>query len=297
VAVFAQQVINGLTIGTTYALVTIGFTMVYSILELANFAHSSFYMLGAYLSMTTLMSFGLSRLVFILGVVISAAVCGSLGALMDRFTLRLIRNRADSDVTAMLCTVGIQTAIDNSILVIFGSETKPFPNVISSTKIAVGSAVISYTQIVILITAILLMVGLSLFIYRTKMGSAMRAVSQNLDAAKLMGINTGQVITLTFFIATGIAAIAGTFVGSYYQANDIMMSASVGSKSFAAAVLGGMGSLPGAVLGGVIIGLAETMVAGYISSGYRDAVAFLILTVVLIVRPRGFFGQKQVIKV
>jgi branched-chain amino acid transport system permease protein len=294
---FFQQLINGLTIGTTYAMVTIGFTMVYSVLELANFAHSSFYMLGAYLSMTTLVSLGLSRPVFFLGLAVSVAICGSLGALMDRFTLRIIRNRAESDVTAMLCTVGVQTAIDNSILVIFGSETKSFPNVISSTKITVGGAVISYTQIVILIAAIVLMVGLSLFIYRTKMGSAMRAVSQNVDAAKLMGINTGQVVTLTFFIAAGIAAVAGTFVGSYYQANDIMMSASVGSKSFAAAVLGGMGSLPGAVLGGVIIGLAETMVAGYISSGFRDAVAFLILTVVLIARPQGFFGQKQVIKV
>jgi branched-chain amino acid transport system permease protein len=294
---FLQQLINGLTIGTTYALVTIGFTMVYSVLELANFAHSSFYMLGAYLSMATLMSFGRSLPVFLAGLVVSVVICGSLGAFMDRFTLRLIRNRAESDVTAMLCTVGVQTAIDNSILVIFGSETKSFPNVISSTKIILGSVVISYIQIIILVTAIVLMTGLSLFIYRTKTGAAMRAISQNLDAAKLMGINTGRMVTLTFFIAAGIAAIAGTLVGSYYQANDIMMSASVGSKSFAAAVLGGMGSLPGAVLGGISIGLAETLVAGYISSGYRDAVAFLILTVALIVRPRGFFGQKQLIKV
>jgi branched-chain amino acid transport system permease protein len=294
---FPQQLINGLTIGTTYALVTIGFTMVYSVLELANFAHSSFYMLGAYLSMTTLMSLGLSRSVFFLGLAVSVVICGSLGALMDRFTLRLIRNRAESDITAMLCTVGVQTAIDNSILVIFGSETKSFPNVISSAKILIGSAVISHIQIVILITAVLLMLCLSFFISTTKMGAAMRGISQNLDAAKLMGINTGQVVTLTFFIAAGIAAVAGTLVGSYYQANDIMMSASVGSKSFAAAVLGGMGSLPGAVLGGLIIGLAETLVAGYLSSGYRDAVAFIILTVVLIVRPRGFFGQKQLIKV
>ena len=294
---FFQQLVNGLTIGTTYALVTIGFTMVYSVLELTNFAHSSFYMLGAYLSMTTLRAFGLSRPVFFVGLIVSVLACGSLGALMDRFTLRIIRNRAESDVTALLCTVGVQTAIDNSILVIFGSETKSFPNVISSTKIELGSVVISHIQIIILISAVVLMVCLSLFIYKTKMGAAMRAISQNLTAAKLTGINTGMVVTLTFFIAAGIAAIAGTLVGSYYQANDIMMSASVGLKSFAAAVLGGMGSLPGAVLGGLIIGLGETMVAGYISSGYRDAVAFLILTVVLIVRPRGLFGQKQVIKV
>jgi branched-chain amino acid transport system permease protein len=197
----------------------------------------------------------------------------------------------------MLCTVGVQTAIDNSILVIFGSETKSFPNVISSKKILLGDAVISYTQIIILISAMVLMVLLSLFIYRTRMGTAMRAISQNGEAARLMGINTGAVVTLTFFIAAGIAAIAGTLVGSYYQANDIMMSASVGSKSFAAAVLGGMGSLPGAVLGGVLIGVVETLVAGYISSGFRDAIAFLILTIVLIVKPTGLFGAKQVIKV
>jgi branched-chain amino acid transport system permease protein len=294
---FLQQLINGLTIGTTYALVTIGFTMVYSVLELTNFAHSSFYMLGAYLSMTTLTSLGLSRPVFLLGLLVSVLICGSLGALMDRFTLRLIRARAESDITAMLCTVGIQTAIDNSILVIFGSETKPFPNVISSRRILLENAVLSHTQLVILFTAVLLMILLSLFIYRTKLGTAMRAISQNVDAARLTGINTGMVVTLTFFIAAGIAAVAGTLVGSYYQANDIMMSASVGSKSFAAAVLGGMGSLPGAVLGGILIGVVETMVAGYISSGYRDAIAFLILTFVLILKPTGFFGQKQIVKV
>jgi branched-chain amino acid transport system permease protein len=247
--------------------------------------------------MTTLTSLGLSRPVFLLGLLFSVLICGSLGALMDRFTLRLIRARAESDITAMLCTVGIQTAIDNSILVIFGSETKSFPNVISSRRILLGNAVLSHTQLVILFAAVLLMILLSLFIYRTKLGSAMRAISQNVDAARLMGINTGLVVTLTFFIATGIAAVAGTLVGSYYQANDIMMSASVGSKSFAAAVLGGMGSLPGAVLGGVLIGVVETMVAGYISSGYRDAIAFLILTFVLILKPTGFFGQKQIVKV
>ena len=204
---FPQQLINGLTIGTTYALVTIGFTMVYSVLELANFAHSSVYMLGAYLSMTTLMSLGLFRSVFFLGLAVSVVICGSLGALMDRFTLRLIRNRAESDITAMLCTLGVQTSIDNSILVIFGSETKSFPNVISSTKILIGSAVVSHIQIVILITAVLLMLCLSFFIYKIKMGAAMRAISQNLGAAKLMGINVGQVVTLTFFIASGIAAV------------------------------------------------------------------------------------------
>lgn len=294
---FFQQLVNGLTIGSTYALVTIGFTMIYGVLELTNFAHSSFYMLGAYLTLTSMSFLGLTPLGFVLSLLASMLFCGVAGALMDRFTLRPIRDKRGAAISALLCTVGVQTVINNLILIIFGSDTKPLPNVINQSRFVIGNTIITGIQILIILLSIALMVLLSLLVYRTKVGSAMLAISQNANAAKLMGINVNAIITATFFIATCISSVAGSMVGSYYQTVDILMATSVGSKAFAAAVLGGIGVLPGAVLGGYIIGIIETLVAGYISSGYRDAVAFIILVVVLVVRPSGLLGQKDTSKV
>lgn len=292
-----QQLVNGITIGSTYALVTMGFTLIYSILELTNFAHSSFYMLGAYLTITTLSMIGASPSAFIVALIVSIIMCGVLGALMDRIALKPLRDRKGAAISAVLSTVGVQVLINNAILVIFGSETKHLPNVLGLPKYNFNGTIISGTQIVIILASIALMIVLSLVVYCTKIGSAMRAISQNTEAAKLMGIDVNKVITASFFLAVAISAVSGTLVGSYYQAVDTMMATSVGSKSFAAAVLGGMGSLPGAVLGGYLIGVVETLVAGYISSGYRDAIAFAILIIVLIVRPTGLFGQKNIGKV
>lgn len=294
---FLQQLVNGITIGSTYALVTIGFTLIYSILELTNFAHSSFYMLGAYLTITTMSMVGASLPAFVLSLVVSVIICGIMGTLMDRIALKPIRDRKGAAISALLSTVGVQVFINNTILVIFGSETKHLPNVLGLPKYSFNGTVVSGTQIVIVVASIILMLLLSLVIYRTKLGSAMRAISQNTEAAKLMGINVNYIITMTFMVAVAISAVSGTLVGTYYQAVDTMMATSVGSKSFAAAVLGGMGSLPGAVLGGYLIGIVEMLVAGYISSGYRDAIAFAILIIVLIVKPTGLFGQKQIGKV
>lgn len=294
---FLQQLVNGLTIGSTYALVTIGFTMIYGILELTNFAHSSFYMLGAYLTITFMAMMRATPLAFFVALVLSVLVSGSLGALMDKVALKVIRDRKGAAISALLSTVGVQVFINSTILVVFGSETKHLPNVLGLPRYNFNGTIISGTQILIIVTSIVLMLVLTLIVYRTRIGSAMRAISQNVNAAKLMGINVNSVITFTFFIAIAVSAIAGSLVGAYYQAVDIMMATSVGSKSFAAAVLGGMGSLPGAVLGGYLIGIVETMVAGYISSGYRDAIAFAILIIVLIVRPTGLFGQKNIGKV
>lgn len=294
---FFQQLVNGLTIGSTYALVTIGFTMIYGVLELTNFAHSSFYMLGAYLTMTSMSMLGVSIKTFFLSLLVSIILCGVLSAMVDRFALRLIRNRRGAGISALLCTVGVQTCINNSILAIFGSETKNFPDVLRLGKITIGRTVISRLQILIMLIAVLIMTLLSFVIYFTRFGSAMRAISQNERAARMMGIKVNQIITWTFFISAAISTIAGTMVGMYYQAVDITMASSVGSKAFAAAVLGGIGVMPGAVLGGFIIGVVETLVAGYISSGYRDAIAFAILIVVLAVRPQGILGKKVATKV
>lgn len=296
---FLQQLINGLTIGSTYALVTIGFNMVYGVLELTNFAHSSFYMLGAYItlfSMTSLIN-KVSIAGFLVSLIFSVILTGLLGAAMDKLALEPIRKREGAAITALLSTVGIQTAINNSVLLIFGTVPVSFPDVFNLGKFSVGNTIIQNIQIAIFVLAIVFMLVLSYLVYKTKLGSAMRAISQNSIAARLMGIDVNKVITITFFIGTAVAAISGTMVGTYYQRVDTLMGASVGLKSFAAAVLGGMGSLPGAMFGGFLIGILETLFAAYISSGYRDAIAFVILIVVLIVKPSGLFGQKTVNKV
>lgn len=295
-----QQIINGLTIGSVYALVTIGFNMVYGVLELTNFAHSSFYMLGSYITLFTMTSFigRISVSGFIISLFISICLTGLLGALMDKVALEPIRKKKGEPITALLSTVGIQTAVNNSVLLIFGTVPVAFPDVFDLGKFAIGeNTIVQVLQIGIFLLAIVLMVVLSFIVYKTKFGSAMRAISQNSVASSLMGINVNQVITITFFIGTAVAAISGTMVGTYYQRVDTLMGASVGLKSFAAAVLGGMGSLPGAMVGGILIGLLETLFAAYISSGYRDIVAFIILIGVLIIKPSGLFGKQTINKV
>lgn len=292
-----QQLVNGLTIGCVYALVTIGFSMVWSILQLTNFAHSSFYILGSYLTLFFMTLMGVSLAGFVISVVMSSVLTACLGAMMDRLCLRPIRQKSVSTTSIILCTVGVQTMINNGIIVMFGSESKHFPDVLALGRFQIGSAVIGYLQIMILILATCLMLAMSLIVYRTKLGMAMRAVSQNTSAAHLMGISVNTVIMTTFFLGTLIAAIAGSMVGTYYQAIDTNMSLIIGSKAMAAAILGGIGFLPGAVLGGIVIGVVETLVAGYISSGYRDAIAFTILILVILVRPTGMFGKKAVNKV
>ena len=294
---FLQQLINGITIGSTYALVTIGFTMIYGVLELTNFAHSSYYMLGAYLTLVSMGTLGFTPTGFLLSLLVAMLICGVLSAIMDAITLRPIRNRKGAGISALLCTIGVQTCINNSILAIFGSETKSMPDVFQLGKFTVGGVVISWMQVCIVVLSLLLMVVLSLLLNFTKFGYATRAIAQNSTAAKAMGIEVNRIITWTFFISAVISTIAGGMVGMYYQAIDVTMANSVGSKAFAAAVLGGIGVLPGAVLGGYIIGIVETLVAGFISSGYRDAIAFAILIIVLAVRPQGIMGQKTMKKV
>ena len=227
------------------------------------------------------------------------AVCGGIGVFMQRSTLQVIREKNGAGISAMLCTVGVQTVINNAIILIWSSDSRYFPDIFGNLgKIYLGGAIISWVQVLIMIAAIVLMALISVIIYKTRIGRGMRAIAQNATAARLMGVNVNGIIALTFLLSTTVAAIAGTMVGSYYKAIDTNMASSVGFKAFAAAILGGMGSLPGAVVGGILIGVAETLISSYlISPGYRDAVAFLILIIVLIIRPRGIWGQKETSKV
>lgn len=292
---FLQQLINGLTIGCTYALVAVGFSMVYGVLQLVNFAHGAFYLVGAYLMVTLFVSISIG---FFPALILSLVGTGLLGALMDRVILKPIREySANSGVSSLIATLGIGTFLTNLLIVIFGSETKAFPNVLNFGKLYLGTAIIRWNQIAIAIITTVLMVILSIIVYRTKIGTAMRAISQNPRAAELMGIPVNWVIMFTFFVGTVCAAVAGILVATYYSSIDTAMYMAVQLKTFASAVLGGIGSLPGAMLGGIIIGVLETLVAGYISSEYREAVAFIVLIVVLLFKPAGLLGQKQIDKV
>lgn len=291
---FLQQLINGITIGSTYALVAIGFTLVFGVLELTNFANGSLYMLGAYLSLVLYSS---TKMNFFLAFFLSILLTGAVGYLLDRLALRRLRNKNAPKLTGLITTLGMSMIIDNGIMLAFGSETQAFPNQFDLGRIEIGGVVISWVQIIILVTATVLMAVLSLVVYKTKIGKAMRCTAQNTDAAKLMGINVNGVIAFTFIISGVLACISGNLVGTYYQTVDVTMGASVGMKTFASAILGGVGVLPGAMIGGLLVGVIETFAAGYISSGYRDAIAFVILILVLLLKPSGLFGSKQINKV
>lgn len=291
---FFQQLVNGITIGCTYALVAIGFTMVFGILELVNFANSSLYMMGAYITLMVYLGMGGH---FLIAFVISMVLTGLIGYSVDRFGLRRLRARKAPRLAGLITTVGMSTIMDNVILLFFGSENKSFPNLLDFGSFTVGGVIISWMQIIILAIAICLMAMLSILVYKTKIGKSMRAVAQNADAARLMGINISAVISITFIISAILATIAGVLVGMYYQSIDPNIGNAIGTKTFASAVLGGVGVLPGAMVGGLLVGIIETIGASYISSGYRDVFAFVILILVLLIKPSGLFGKNKINKV
>ena len=291
---FLQQIINGLTIGSVYALVAIGFTMVFGVLELTNFSNSSLYMFGAYITFLLYTATGMH---FFLAFGISILLTGLLGYCIDRFALQKLRKIHAPKLSGLITTLGMSMVVDNAIMVFFGTDSKSFENFLDFGKINVGNAVITWTQIIIFVVACILMGCLSVIVYKTKIGKAMGAIAQNQDAAKLMGIDTDLIISITFVISGFLACIAGTMVAMYYQTIETNMGSSIGVKIFAAAVLGGVGVLPGAVVGGLVLGLVETMAAAYISTGYKDAISFTILIVVLLIMPNGLFGKKSINKV
>lgn len=288
-----QQLVNGLTIGCVYSLVAIGYSLVFGVLRLINFSSGSVYMLGAYLM---LILYSTMNGNYVTALLISILLTGLCGFMVDFIGLRPLRARNAPRMAGLISTLGIGTVIDNAIQIWVGTDTKPFPNFINFGKFSIANAVISYTQIIIFVICTLLMIVLSFFVYKTKIGKSMRSVAQNMVCAKLMGVNVRLVISCTFFVSAVLACVSGALVGAYYQNIDTMMGFSVGMKTFAAAVLGGVGSLPGAMIGGLIVGMAETIGASYISSGYRDAIAFGILIIVLLVKPSGLLGKKSINK-
>jgi len=296
---FIQQLINGLTIGSIYALIALGYTMVYGILRLINFAHGDIYMVGAYAGffLATGLGFAASPSVFGFAVTLlgSMAIAAALGMAIERFAYRPVRKY--SKMTTLITAIGMSLLIEYLFVFLFSGTPRSFPQLIENQNFTLfGNATISTSQMLIFIISILLMVVLQYIIYKTKIGKAMRAVSFNLNSAKLMGINTDFVIAFTFALGSALAAAGGVLTAQYNPKIDPLMGIITGLKAFVAAVLGGIGNIPGAVLGGLLIGAAETLVVGYggyigVPSTYRDAVAFAILILVLLVRPAGLLGS------
>lgn len=293
---FVQQLINGLNIGAIYALIALGYTMVYGILRLINFAHGDIYMVGAFAGYFIALKLGLGPswggLLFVL--IGSMVVAAIFGMVIERFAYRPVRKYAR--MTTLITAIGVSLLLENLFVALFGGQGRGFPQLINDTTFPLfGNAAISKSQILIFAVSIALMVILQWIIFKTKVGTAMRAVSFNLNSAKLMGINTDAIIMFTFALGSALAAAGGVLTAQYSPTIDPLMGITTGLKAFVAAVLGGIGNIPGAVLGGLLIGVAETMVVGYgsgigIQSTYRDAVAFAILILVLLIRPSGILG-------
>ena len=291
---FLQQLINGLAIGSIYALVAVGYSMVYGVLKLINFANNSFMVAAAFM---VILLYSRGGLPYWLTIILSLLICALGAVFMERVSLNPIRKKGAPGISALICTVGYSTVITNLLLVVFGSQTLSVPTVWKLKTFDFFGAVINPLTLVILGIALVMMILLTWLTYGTKVGEAMRATSQNMTATQLMGVDVHAIITLTFFIGTICAALSGIMIGLYYSSVDTTMANTIGIKTFAAAILGGIGVLHGSLVGGLLIGLLETFVAGYISAGYKDAIAFVIMIIVLIIRPSGLFGKPQQNKV
>ena len=299
-SLFGQQLVNGITLGSVYALIAVGYTMVYGVIQLINFAHGEIYMMGAFLSFTMVTGFGLS---FWVAFPVTIVLCAILGILLDIVAYRPLRKAPR--LAALITAIGMSLFLQNLALMIWGSQIQAYPlfpepslpEFFFKTAFTVGEIVVTWMQIFILTVATGMMAALHTIIHHTKVGTAMRAIAQDKVTASLMGINVNRVISFTFAIGSAMGAVAGVLVGIYYNAIWPTMGYIAGIKAFAAAVLGGIGSVPGAMLGGGVLGMAEVMGAGYISSAYRDGIAYAVMILVIIFKPSGLLGKSTVQKV
>ncbi len=291
-----QQIINGLTLGSVYALIALGYTMVYGILELINFAHGEIYMLGAYLGIILLGFFtaiGLTSysltLSIILTLVLTVIFCSSYGFTIEKIAYKPLRKAPR--LSPLISAIGVSIFLQNYVMLTQGATDKVFPQLFGDRGIEFFSTRVSFLQGAIIAVAAAVMLVLHAFVSRTRMGKAIRAVAQDKTMASLVGINIDMVISVTFIIGSGLAAIAGVMVAMYYGLVNYFIGYSAGIKAFTAAVLGGIGSIPGAMFGGILLGLIEGLGASYISSEYKDAYAFIILIIILLLKPEGLLGK------
>ena len=283
------NLINGLSLGSVYAIIALGYTMVYGIAKMLNFAHGDVIMVGAYVSYICTTSAGIPP---ILSVVIAMAVCTVLGILIEGLAYRPLRKA--TSLAVLITAIGVSYFLQNSALLIWGSNPKTFSSIVPFDSIALfeGKLIITAESIVTVAVCIVIMIGLTLFTKNGKMGKAMRAVSEDKDAAQLMGINTNSTISLTFAIGSALAAVAGVLLCSAYPVLIPTTGSMPGIKAFTAAVFGGIGSIPGAMLGGILLGIIEIFGKSYISTALSDAIVFAVLIIVLLVKPTGLLGKK-----
>lgn len=297
---FVQHVINGISLGSIYGLVAIGYTMVYGILQLINFAHGDVFMLGSFLGFFLAHWLGFSTTPSLIGgvlvLLLSMIGCGFLGFTIERFAYRPLRKMPRLNL--LITAIGVSLFLENGSQILFGADPKFFPELIQRTVLfEIGNISISNFQVIVIGVSLLLMVVLRYIIFHTKIGKAMQAVSFSHENASLMGINTDRIISFTFILGSALAAAGGILVGLSYPRIDPLMGIVFGLKAFVAAVIGGIGSIPGAIVGALFMGLSEEMVVGYFASTYRDALAFFLLIIILLFKPTGLFGKSSSEKV
>jgi branched-chain amino acid transport system permease protein len=302
---FFQELVNGITTGALYSLVALGFSMVYGVLKLLNFAHGDLYMVGAYIGFFVIQWFGGAQhltiavpLLLVIMFVLAAALVGGLGVAIERFAYRPLRDAPR--IAPLITAIGVSFFLESSALLLFGAQYRVYNTadfISLSSGIQIGSVTIDSVQILVLVLGLLLMVGLQLLVNRTRLGRQMRAVAADREAAEMLGINVNFVITATFFLGSALAGVAGIMGGLLFNQVTSTIGFIAGLKAFTAAVVGGIGSIPGAMLGGLFIGVAESFVTGYISSTYSNLIVFGILIVVMLLRPSGLLGRAQLQKV
>ena len=304
-AFFFQELVNGLTTGALYALVALGFTMVYGVLKLLNFAHGDLYMVGAYIGFFVIQLFGGAAdlsiavpLLLVIMFVVAAGLVGGLGVAIERFAYRPLRDAPR--IAPLITAIGVSFFLESSALLLFGAQFRVYNTsefISLNSGIRIGSVTIDSVQILVLVLGLVLMTGLRMLVNRSRLGKQMRAVAADREAAEMLGINVNFVITATFLLGSALAGIAGVMGGLLFNTVTSTIGFIVGLKAFTAAVVGGIGSIPGAMLGGLVIGVAESMVTGYISSTYTNLIVFGLLIVVMLVRPSGLLGRAQLQKV
>lgn len=289
---FLSNFINGLSLGSIYAIIALGYTMVYGIAKMLNFAHGDVIMVGAYVSFVSIYSLGTPP---ILALLISMCVCTILGVVIERLAYRPLRSAAS--LAVLITAIGVSYLLQNVALLIWTSNTKVFPSIVSIGSLHIGSLTITGETIVSIITCVVIMICLTLFTAKTKTGKAMRAVSENRQAAELMGISVNKTISVTFAIGSALAAVAGVLYCSMYPVLVPTTGSIPGIKAFTAAVLGGIGSIPGTLVGGLLLGIIEIFGRAYISQDLSDAIVFAVLIIILLVKPNGLLGKKVTEKV
>ncbi len=295
---FLQQLINGISLGSIYALIALGYAMVYGILKFINFAHGEVFMLGAfsgyYIAAVAGMQ-GSSLLGFLLVIISTMLITAMVGVVIEKVAYKPLRK--ETKLTVLITAIGVSLFLQYTGQLIFGASPRAYPTLLENFKINIGELSIGSDQVIVIFISFLLMLLLTLIVKRTKIGIAVRAVSNNLTAAALMGINIDNVISFTFILGSSLAGAAGILYSINYPSIEPLMGLLPGIKAFVAAVLGGIGNFVGAVIGGIIIGTIETLTVGYISPTFRDAIAFGILIIILLFKPTGLFGKSEAEKV